>query len=110
MHLFARLRDARHFERTHLGELKKLEDFDLVREIGYHQERGAPLRMKTLYLLDLGSVATIQRRVRRLKRLGLIVQKKSAHDGRALELLLNPRLFKVIARYAEILAVKRKRI
>jgi len=104
MQYFARLRAARLFERLHMGALEKIEDFDLVREIGFHQEQGRPLTMKRLYLLDLGSVATIQRRLRRLRKLGLILQRQSADDRRVVELLLSPKLLKVFAKYAAILA------
>ena len=104
MRLFAKLRAAREFERLHMEALNRLEDFDLVREIGFHQEQGAPLTMKKLYLLDLGSVATIQRRLRRLRKLGLIDQKRSSDDRRTVELALSPKLLKVFAKYAVILA------
>lgn len=106
MPLFAKLRAARLFELMHMSALKKLEDFDLVREIGFHQEQGTPLTMKKLYLLDLGSVATIQRRLQRLRKIGLIVQKRSASDRRAVELMLSPKLVKHFAKYAEILAAR----
>lgn len=101
--LFAKLRAIRAFEKRNLPFLATLEDFDLVREIGYHQEQGAPLTMKQLYLLDVASLATVQRRLRRLRELGLVQQLRSASDGRALELHLAPRLLKLLARYEEFL-------
>ena len=64
--LFAKLRALREFERRHLKQLSTVEDLDLVCEIGFHQEKGQPLSIKQLYLLNLASVATIQRRLRRL--------------------------------------------
>ena len=65
--LFAKLRALREFERRHLKQLSTVEDLDLVCEIGFHQEKGQPLSIKQLYLLNLASVATIQRRLRRLR-------------------------------------------
>lgn len=106
MRHFAKLRAVRLFERAHLGALKKVEDFDLVREIGYHQEKGTPLTMKMLFLLDLGSVATIQRHLRRLRKMGLIVQKQWAKDRRAVELFLSPKLLKTFVKYAEVLSAR----
>lgn len=106
MQHFARLRAARQFERLHMDALKTLEDFDLIREIGYHQEKGTPLAMKRLYLLNLGSVATMQRRLRRLRKMGLIVQKRSARDRRAVELFLSPKLLKTFVKYAEVLSAR----
>jgi len=104
MSVFAKLRALRVFEKRHLDFLQTLEDFDLVREIGYHQERGDPLTMKALYLLDLASVATVQRRLRRLRQFGAVQQIRSESDGRALELCLTPKVQKTFARYAELLA------
>lgn len=103
MALFARLRAARAFERRHLGHLRTMEDVDLVREIGYHQEQGRPLTMKQLYLLDLASVATVQRRLRHLRQAGVIVPRKSERDGRTVELTISPKLQKAYARYLELL-------
>jgi|SRR5687768_6285710 DNA-binding MarR family transcriptional regulator len=104
MPVFARLRAMRAFEKRHLDFLQTLEDYDLVQEIGYHQERGKPLTMKALYLLDLASVATVQRRLRRLRQLGAVQQIRSESDGRALELCLTPKVQKTFAKYAELLA------
>lgn len=107
MRLFARLREGRLFMRAQMGALRKLEDFDIVLEIGFHQEQGTPLGMKDLYMLDLMSVATLQRRLRKLRRQGVIVHKRSSADARAVELTLHPRVFKAFARYVEIIAPER---
>jgi len=103
MSLFKRLHALRAFEKRHLDFLNTVEDFDLIREIGYHQERGAPLTMKSLYLLDVASVATIQRRLRRLRQYGAVLQARSKRDRRAVELLITPKLQKTLAKYAELL-------
>jgi len=92
--VFERLRALRTFEKQHLGFLRTIEDHNLVREIGFHQAEGVPLTLKQLFLLDIGSVATVQRRLRRLKQLGVIEQRKSSDDGRAIELTLSAKTIK----------------
>lgn len=88
--IFHKLRMLRLFERRHLPHLRTVEDHDVVREIGYHEEMRIPLTLKALFLLDIGSVATVQRRLGRLKRLGVVLQKRSARDRRNLELTISP--------------------
>ena len=90
MKIFEKLRSLRVFEREQFEFLETLEDFDLVKEIGYHQEAGLPLTLKLLFLQNIGSVATIQRRLRRLKRLGVVQQRRSVNDKRNIELTINP--------------------
>src|SRR4051812_27522791 len=102
MRVFERLRALRTFEKQHLGFLRTIEDHNLVREIGYHQAEGTPLTLKQLFLLDIGSVATVQRRLRRLKQLGIVQQKKSMTDGRAVHITLAPRALKLIEKYATL--------
>lgn len=103
MGLFAKLRELRAFEKRHLPFIGTLEDFDLLREIGFHQEAGTPLTMKQLYLLDLASVATVQRRLRRLRQLGAIQAVRSEGDGRAVQLRLTPRALRAFQKYCELL-------
>lgn len=102
--VFRLLRDMRALEKRHLAFLETLEDRDLVCEIGWHQAEGRPLTLKKLFLLDVGSVATVQRRLRRLRRLGLVVQRRCEHDRRSIELTLSPKLLKLYEKYAELLA------
>lgn len=99
MRVFERLRALRSFEKQHLGFLRTLEDHNLVREIGYHHVEGKPLTLKKLFLLDVGSVATVQRRLRRLKQLGIVHQRRSDADRRAVELTLSAKCLKVFERY-----------
>ena len=68
------LEPPRPFERRHLKQLSTVEDLDLVCEIGFHQEQGQPLSIKQLYLLNLASVATIQRRLRQAVGKGVVEQ------------------------------------
>jgi hypothetical protein len=101
--LFATLHALREFERRHLPFLRTLEDCDLVCEIGYRQARGRPLTLKELMLLGLGSVPTMQRRLRRLRQLKVIVQYRCATDRRAVELVLSPKVVKTIGLCEDLL-------
>jgi hypothetical protein len=68
--------------------VKTLEDQDLLRVIGFHQETGDPITLKVLFLQGISSVATIQRRLRRLKRLGVVRESRAKHDKRLVKLTL----------------------
>jgi len=98
-----RLRAMRAFERRHLHCLKSIEDLDLVCEIGHHQGNHRPLTLKQVYLLGIGSVPTIQRRLRHLRHAGCVQQRRGEGDRRTMELTLSPRLVRVFGRYAALL-------
>ena len=97
------LRTLRAFERRNLHLLRTLEDLDLVREIGYHQGTGHPLTHKELLLLGIGSVATVQRRLRRLRHLGAIRRTRCGEDRRAVEFTLSAQLLGIFEKYAELM-------
>lgn len=99
MRVFERLRALRDFERQHLPFLQTVQDFDLVVEIGLHEIRGRPLSLKHLYLAGIGGVATLQRRLARLKRLGMVKHQRVMGDRRHHELTLSGELGKVFALY-----------
>jgi DNA-binding MarR family transcriptional regulator len=101
--IFERLRALKEFEKQHLGVLASVEDQNLVREIGYHQSLGAPLTLKQLFLQDIGSVATVQRRLRRLRQLGVLEQRRSRSDRRAVEVMLKPKYVVLFRRYGELM-------
>ena len=103
--MFEKLRAARAFTRRHFHFVETLEDIDLLLEIGFHQEQGQPLTMKRLYLLDIASVATVQRRLRALRQAGAIVPRRSESDARSVEITLHPRLLKTYEKYAELLGM-----
>jgi hypothetical protein len=100
---FTQLRSLRRLEKQHLPFLRSMEDYELVCEVGHHEESGRPLSMKQLYLLNLGSVPTVQRRLRRLRQLGVIVPRRSTSDGRSVELTVSPRVRKSCGHYLELL-------
>lgn len=103
MGVFARLRRIRAFERRRLRFLRTMEDFDVLCEIGLHQEQGKPLTMKELHRLRLESVPTMQRRLRRLRQHGAVVSRRTERDARAVELKIAPRALKLFSRYATLL-------
>jgi MEDS: MEthanogen/methylotroph, DcmR Sensory domain len=104
MLVFAHLRSLAEFRRRQLPFLTTIEDQDLVREIGHYQVLGAPITMKQLLMLGLGSVATVQRRLQRLKRLGVVQQNHSRDDGRVIELTLSPGCMRVFGKYEMLMA------
>jgi DNA-binding MarR family transcriptional regulator len=106
MRLFEKLRALRAYEKQHLDFLDSVEDHHLISEIGYHQAKGKPLTLKQLSLLDVGSIATVQRRLRRLKELGLVQHRRSASDRRAIELTLSPKCLRVLAKYDSLMSSK----
>lgn len=103
MGVFTKLRRIRTFERRSLRFLRTMEDIDVLCEIGIHQEQGRPLTMKELHRLHLGSVPTMQRRLRRLRQYGAVASRRTERDGRAVELRITPRALKLFNRYATLL-------
>lgn len=95
---FRALTAASELRRHHFPFVQTLDDLDLVREIGLHQAMGHPVTLKVLFLKTNGSVATIQRRLARLKRLGVVAQSKAGHDKRVRTLTLSPDIWKVCVR------------
>ena len=90
MKVFSDLRNIIRLERLHLPFIMTLEDRDIAAQIGYHDViRGEPLTLKLLYLLDIGSVATVQRRLARLVGKGVVLKRRHSGDRRALTLHLS---------------------
>jgi DNA-binding MarR family transcriptional regulator len=104
MGAFAKLRAVRAYKMKHLHYLRTVEDYRLVEEIGFRQECGRPITMKSLGMLGVASFATVQRRVKRLRELGAIVQENAANDARIVMLSLSPKVYRAYAKYAELLA------
>jgi len=104
MRVFAKLRDLAERRSRYLPELRTTEDRELAREIGYHQALGAPLTLKQVMRLGVGSSATAQRRLARLKRLGLVRGQRSPADQRVVELTLSPACMRAFLRLEEAFA------
>jgi hypothetical protein len=104
MHVFEYLHQLRTFERRHLAFIHTLEDMNMVYLIGLHQERGVPLTLKHMLSFDIGSAATLERRLARMKRLGVVVQARSEVDRRNVELKLSPKTWRTFQRYSGLIA------
>ena len=108
MSIFARIKKLREFERKHLSHLRSIEDFDIVEEIGFHQENGKPLSPKQLTLLGIAPAATVQRRLSRLVALGVISKCYSREDGRIVELSISAETVNLYGAYSRLLQRLRK--
>ncbi len=103
MRIFERMRAFRALENQHIPALNTGPDRHLIGEIGYHQAKGKPLTLKQLFLLNIRSIATVQRRLRRLKQLGLVQHRRAAKDRRTVELLLSPKCVRIFTKYESLI-------
>lgn len=69
--------------------IRTYKDFDILIEIGYHQEEGCPLTLKQLMLLEIASRATVRRYLKHLIRDGMVEKFESSNDQRSVILLLS---------------------
>ncbi|TAN85271.1 MAG: hypothetical protein EPN14_01300 [Gallionella sp.] len=69
--------------------IKTYKDFDILIEIGFHQELGTPLTLKQLSLLGITSDATVRRYLSRLVREGMVEKFESSGDRRYVILQLS---------------------
>ena len=100
---FRKLKLIREFERNRMPHLRSHEDFDIVIEIGYHEEIGEPLTLKCLILLGISSAATVQRRVHALVEAGTLTRTRSETDRRSLKLGVSKQTRKLVERYVQLL-------
>jgi DNA-binding MarR family transcriptional regulator len=99
MKLFAGLRKIREFERLQLPFLKSLYDFDILIEIGYEEERGRPITLKHLYLLNVCSRATMRRKLSQMIVKGIVIKTPHPRDKRASLLRVAPGTLKLLGKY-----------
>lgn len=99
VNFFIAKRRLREFERSHLNFIASIEDLDLVWAIGYGQGSGRSLGLKELASGEYGSPKTIQRRLDRLRHLGIVEQQKSDCDARRAELQLSTETLKQLESY-----------
>jgi hypothetical protein len=104
MKLFAALKRKREFERSQLPFLPSLIDFDIIIEIGYAEEQGKPLTRKQLFLMNLGSRATVRRRLAKLIDSGFVTQRTNAEDHRSAFLGLHSGSLKLLGKYGSLLS------
>ena len=103
MTAFRKLKTIRIFERQNLPHLRTHEDFDIVVEVGFHQENGTPLTLKGLVLLNISSPATVQRRVSALVQNGVITRTRCTSDRRSVELGVSDQTRELIGCYVQML-------
>lgn len=85
-----------------LGEfpgVKTYKEFDILIEIGYHQEQGSPLTLKQLLLLEVASHATVRRYLANLVRDGMVEKFVSADDHRYVHLKLSAQTVRMLTRH-----------
>jgi hypothetical protein len=102
--LFAALKRMREFERLQLAFIRSLIDFDIVIEIGYAQEQNQKFTPKQLFLLKIGSVSTVRRRLLKLTEQGVVTRRTNTHDHRSDFLTLSASSLKALDKYGSVLA------
>ena len=100
---FASLLILSRFRRRHLAFIQTLEDLDMIQTIGAGQAENRPLTFKLLCLEGFGSVATVQRRLGRLKRLGIVNQSRAPHDKRNLVLTVSPKACRLVRQLGRVM-------
>lgn len=104
MTAFKKLKTIRMYERQNLPHLRTHEDFDIVVEVGFHEENGTPLTLKGLVLLNISSPATVQRRISVLVQNGIITRTRCTSDRRSVELGVSTKTRELVERYVQMLA------
>jgi DNA-binding MarR family transcriptional regulator len=69
--------------------VKTYKEFDILIEIGYHQEQDNPLTLKQLLLLEVASQATVRRYLTSLVRKGMVEKVVAVNDHRSVILRLS---------------------
>jgi hypothetical protein len=101
--LFARLRKKREFERLQMPFINSLLDFDIIIEIGYAEEQKKAITPKQLFLLELGSVTTVRRRLAKLTADGVVARHANTRDHRSELLTLSSSTLRVLEKYGSLL-------
>lgn len=110
--IYTTLRAINQLQRRHLPLFETTVDFNISIEIGYFQEVGTPLTLKQLFLLDVASPATVQRRLKLLVHKGMVKKSDNPADGRMVELTLTAeadRMFRKYLQQVERLTSKNKK-
>jgi hypothetical protein len=96
--IFRKLSKLRAHQKQTLPFLASSVDVDIVLMIGLSQESGKPIGTTTLFAAGFAPSATVSRRLRRLKDVGAITEKRSAADARRIELRLHPTVLRQLGR------------
>ena len=84
--------------------IKTYKDFDILIEVGFHQELGDPLTLKQLLLLGIASEATVRRYLGRLVRAGMVEKFESVGDHRYVMLQLSAATVRTLTNHLSNLA------
>lgn len=101
--LFAALRKKREFERLQMPFITSMLDFDVIIEIGYAQEQNREITPKQLFLLKLGSVTTVRRRLAKLTAQGIVARHGNTRDHRSEFLTLSASTLRILEKYGSLL-------
>lgn len=102
--LFATLKKMREFERLQLSFIRSLIDFDIIIEIGYAQEQNRTFTPKQLFLLKIGSVTTVRRRLVKLIEQGVVMRRTNTNDHRSDLLTLSASSLRTLDKYGTVLS------
>ena len=94
----------RGFERSQLTFIRYLVDLDIIIEIGYAQEQQKPLTPKPLFLLKLGPVSTVRRRLAKLTEQGIVIRRANPNDLRSEVLTLSSSSHKLMGKFGGVLS------
>ena len=101
--LFAALRKKREFERLQMPFITSMLDFNVIIEIGYAQEQNSVITPKQLFLLKLGSVTTVRRRLAKLTAQGIVARHGNTRDHRSELLTLSASTLRILEKYGSLL-------
>jgi hypothetical protein len=99
--IFQRLSKLRAQQKRLLPFLASPVDFDIVLMVGLAYESGRPLGTTNLFAAGFAPTATISRRLRRLKNVGAIKERRCNEDARRIELELSPAVTRSLRRLAQ---------
>jgi DNA-binding MarR family transcriptional regulator len=100
MQTFQKLKKLRSFMSCIPG-IRTCKDFDIAVEIGYYQQKGTPLTMKQLILLDIVPPATMRRHLNRMIKEGTVHKHPSPNDLRIVYFTLSKAALESFASYLE---------
>ena len=93
----------REYQRGQLPLLRSIVEWDIVIEIGYAEERGHPITLKQLLLLNICSRNTLRRKLAQLIGQQIVLRRQNSHDRRANKLVVSPGSLRILTRYGRML-------